>query len=103
MRDVPPGLGRVDDPSEGAGLVRRAGSGVPTLPWSVRRHAKYVADYDGHAFVTMDPKGVARSVCDGFIDDMEWITSLHNAVIAKGWRGWLVRRLLHVTIDEGAA
>lgn len=60
---------------------RQIGSGVPALPWSVRLYGEY-GEYPGHAFVTMDPTGVARSVCDGFYDDMQWIVELHNAYIA---------------------
>lgn len=76
---------------------RTIGSGVPALPWRCREYGEH-GDYEGHAFVTADPKGLARSVCDGFVDDMAWITQLHNAVIADGWRARLARRLLRAAI-----
>lgn len=74
---------------------RRPGCGVPMLEWRCREYGEH-GEYEGHAFVTMDPKGIARSVCNGFIDDMEWITLLHNGVIGNGWRARLVRRLLNI-------
>ena len=76
---------------------RLVGSGVPVLPWAVREYGEY-GEYEGHAFVTADPKGLARSVCDGFIDDMAWVVALHNAVLSDGWRSRLARRLLKVTL-----
>ena len=74
---------------------RVVGSGVPAYEWRSRRYGEY-GEYEGHTFVTADPKGLARSVCDGFADDMEWIVRLHNAVIADGWRARLARRLLRI-------
>lgn len=85
------------DVSARSGL-RPASGRVPALPWKVTRYGQY-GEYEGHAFVTMDPKGIARSVCDGFIDDMEWITDLHNRVIADGWRARLARRLLGIRVQ----
>lgn len=82
--------------------TREAGSGVPALPWRVRLYGQY-GDYEGHAFVTADPTGMGRSVCDGFIDDMEWVVSLHNRVIGNGWRARLARRLLNLRIAAGEA
>jgi hypothetical protein len=70
--------------------------GVPALPWRVRLHSEDVRHYEGHAFVTADPKGLARSVCDGFVDDMAWIVRAHNALIGRGWRVRLARRLLRL-------
>lgn len=74
---------------------RPVGSGVPALPWKVTEYGQY-GEYDGHAFVTCDPKGLGRSVCDGFLDDMTWIVQLHNAVIANTWRTRIARRLLRL-------
>jgi hypothetical protein len=68
--------------------------GVPALPWRLRLHCDDVKHYDGHAFITADPKGLARSVCEGFVDDMAWIAQAHNALIIQGWRTRLARRLL---------
>ncbi len=76
-------------------MRRRVGSGVPGWHWRVSEYGEY-GEYEGHAFITADPKGVARSVCDGFVDDMAWIAKLHNGVVAAGWRAWLARRLLNV-------
>jgi hypothetical protein len=77
---------------------REVGSGVPMLPWECRRYFEPFAEYEGHAFVTCDPKHLGRSVCDGFVDDMEWITALHNRIIGKSWRARLARRLLDLQV-----
>lgn len=71
--------------------------GVPALPWRLRLHCDDVKHYEGHAFITADPKGLGRSVCDGFVDDMAWIAQMHNALIIVGWRVRLARRLLRLT------
>lgn len=70
--------------------------GVPALPWKLSLHSKDVRHYEGHAYVTADPKGLGRSVCDGFVDDMAWIAQMHNALIVVGWRTRLARRLLRL-------
>lgn len=75
-----------------------AAPGVPALPWRLRMYAKDVKHYEGHAFVTADPMGLCRSVCDGFVDDMAWIVQAHNALIGRGWRVRLARRLLRLPL-----
>lgn len=77
--------------------TREVAPGVPALFWRVRLHSKDIRDYEGHAYVTADPKGLARSVCDGFVDDMVWIVQVHNAFIGGGWRARLARHLLRLT------
>lgn len=81
-------------------VEREVGSGVPMLLWECKQYFEEYADYEGHAFVTCDPKHLGRSVCDGFIDDMQWITDLHNRVIDTGWRARLARRLLDLRVTQ---
>lgn len=81
-----------DDQRQDAEYV--AAPGVPALPWRLRLHCDDVKHYEGHAFITADPKGLARSVCEGFVDDMAWIAQAHNALIIDSWRTRLARRLL---------
>jgi hypothetical protein len=76
-------------------VERRIGAGVPALPWVMREYGEY-GQYEGHAFITADPTGLARSVCDGFHDDMVWVVAIHNKIIDQGWRARLARRLLGV-------
>jgi hypothetical protein len=75
---------------------REPGSGVPAVPWQVDLYADAYAEYPGQAYITADPAGVGRSVCEGFIDDMAWIALLHNEVLRQDWRArlayWLLRR-----------
>lgn len=54
------------------------GAGLSPAPWRVRLHSEDVRHYEGHAYITSDPKGLGRSVCDGHIDDMAWIADARN-------------------------